>query len=106
MEDESLRPEWALTLGWKPALAEEVPGPFIRAAAYHIFAAEGLRMAKQIGMAPDETGENPQFVGSEDEKKQPEAAAPRIPKDEELIYDEPHPKKEAGSRKSEVRRTE
>jgi len=31
-EDESLRLEWALTLGWKPALTEEVSEPFIRAA--------------------------------------------------------------------------
>jgi hypothetical protein len=28
VEDESLRPEWALTLGWKTALTEEVSGPF------------------------------------------------------------------------------
>src|SRR6266568_2967153 len=45
VEDESLRLEWALTLGWKTALTEEVSEPFIRAATYHIFAVDGLRMA-------------------------------------------------------------
>ena len=43
-EDESLRLEWALTLGWKPALTPEVSEPFIRAATYHIFAVDGLRI--------------------------------------------------------------
>jgi len=45
IEDEALRLEWALTLGWKPALTEEVSEPFIRAATYHIFAVDGLRIA-------------------------------------------------------------
>ena len=31
-EDEALRLEWALTLGWKTALTEEVSEPFVRAA--------------------------------------------------------------------------
>jgi hypothetical protein len=31
-DDESLRLEWALTLGWKTALTEEVSEPFVRAA--------------------------------------------------------------------------
>ncbi|MCX6914871.1 MAG: DUF4131 domain-containing protein, partial [Verrucomicrobia bacterium] len=44
-EDESLRLEWALTLGWKTALTEEVSEPFVQAATYHIFAVDGLRMA-------------------------------------------------------------
>lgn len=44
-EDESLRLEWALTLGWKAALTEEVSEPFIRAATFHIFAVDGLRIA-------------------------------------------------------------
>lgn len=44
-EDESLHLEWALTLGWKTALTEQVSEPFIRAATYHIFAVDGLRMA-------------------------------------------------------------
>ena len=49
-EDESLRLEWALTLGWKPALTEEISEPFIRAATYHIFAVDGLRMAIVFGI--------------------------------------------------------
>src|SRR5262245_42711897 len=50
VEDESLRLEWALTLGWKTALTEEVSEPFIRAATYHIFAVDGLRMAIVFGI--------------------------------------------------------
>ena len=50
VEDESLRLEWALTLGWKPALTENVAEPFIRAATYHIFAVDGLRMAIIFGI--------------------------------------------------------
>ncbi len=49
-EDESLRLEWALTLGWKPALTEEVSEPFVQAATYHIFAVDGLRMAILFGI--------------------------------------------------------
>ncbi len=49
-EDESLRLEWALTLGWKTALDEESSEPFIRAATYHIFAVDGLRMAIVFGI--------------------------------------------------------
>src|SRR5207245_10940894 len=49
-EDESLRLEWALTLGWKPALTEEVSEPFVRASTYHIFAVAGLRMATLLGV--------------------------------------------------------
>ena len=37
-EDESLRLEGALTLGWKTALTDSVSEPFIRASTYHIFA--------------------------------------------------------------------
>jgi competence protein ComEC len=49
-EDESLRLEWALTLGWKPALTEEVSEPFVQAATFHIFAVDGLRMAIIFGI--------------------------------------------------------
>ena len=49
-EDESLRLEWALTLGWKTALTEQVEESFIRAATYHIFAVDGLRMAIIFGI--------------------------------------------------------
>ncbi len=50
VEDESLRLEWALTLGWKTALTEEVSEPFVRAATYHIFAVDGLRIAILSGI--------------------------------------------------------
>src|SRR5260221_813828 len=50
IEDESLRLEWALTLGWKAALTDEVSEPFIRAATYHIFAVDGLRIAIVSGI--------------------------------------------------------
>lgn len=49
-EDESLRLEWALTLGWKTALTEKVSEPFVQAATYHIFAVDGLRMAIVFGI--------------------------------------------------------
>jgi competence protein ComEC len=45
VKDESLQLEWALTLGWKAALTDEISEPFIRAATYHIFAVDGLRIA-------------------------------------------------------------
>ena len=50
VEDESLRLEWALTLGWKAALTDEVSEPFVRAATYHIFAVDGLRIAIVSGI--------------------------------------------------------
>jgi len=50
VEDESLRLEWALSLGWKAALTEEVSEPFVRAATYHIFAVDGLRIAIVSGI--------------------------------------------------------
>jgi competence protein ComEC len=49
-EDESVRLEWALALGWKTALTEEASEPFVRAATYHIFAVDGLRMAIVFGI--------------------------------------------------------
>ncbi len=49
-EDESLRLEWALALGWKTALTDNVSEPFICAATYHIFAVDGLRMAIIFGI--------------------------------------------------------
>ena len=50
VEDESLRLEWALALGWKTALTEKVCEPFVQAATYHIFAVDGLRMAIVFGI--------------------------------------------------------
>ncbi len=49
-EDESMRLEWALTLGWKTALTDDVSEPFVQAATYHIFAVDGLRMAIVFGI--------------------------------------------------------
>lgn len=49
-EDESLFLEWALTLGWKTALTDNVSDPFIKAATYHIFAVDGLRIAIVSGI--------------------------------------------------------
>ena len=49
-EDESLRLEWALSLGDKTVLTEEVAEPFVRAATFHIFAVDGLRMAILFGI--------------------------------------------------------
>lgn len=49
-EDESLRLEWALTLGWKAALTEQVSESFVQAATFHIFAVDGLRMAIVFGI--------------------------------------------------------
>jgi len=48
--DESLRLEYALTLGDKTFLTDEVTEPFVRASTYHIFAVDGLRMAILFGM--------------------------------------------------------
>ena len=50
VEDESLKLERALTLGDKTVLTEEVSEPFVRAATYHIFAVDGLRMAIIFGI--------------------------------------------------------
>ncbi len=44
-EDQTLRLEWALTLGWKEELTDTVAEPFVKAATYHIFAVDGLRIA-------------------------------------------------------------
>lgn len=48
--DESLRLECALTLGDKSVLTDAVSEPFVRAATYHIFAVDGLRMAILFGL--------------------------------------------------------
>ena len=49
-QDESLFLEWALTLGWKTVLTDQVTEPFIQAATYHIFAVDGLRVAIIAGI--------------------------------------------------------
>lgn len=49
-EDEALQLEWALTLGWKAALTDQVSESFIQSATYHIFAVDGLRIAIVAGI--------------------------------------------------------
>ena len=49
-DDESLRLEWALTLGERTVMTDEVSEPFVRAATYHIFAVDGLRLAIIFGI--------------------------------------------------------
>jgi ComEC/Rec2-related protein len=44
-EDEPLRLLWAMTLGWKTALTDEVAEPFMRTGTMHIFAISGLHIA-------------------------------------------------------------
>ncbi len=50
VEDQTLRLEYALTLGWKAGLPETVAEPFVRAATFHIFAVDGLRIALVSGL--------------------------------------------------------
>lgn len=49
-EDESLRLIWAMTLGWKTALTNEVSEPFMRTGTMHVFAISGLHIALISGM--------------------------------------------------------
>lgn len=49
-QDEPLLLERALTLGDKTFLTDQICEPFIRAATYHIFAVDGLRMAIIFGI--------------------------------------------------------
>jgi competence protein ComEC len=48
--DESLHLEQALTLGDKTYLTDQITEPFVRAATYHIFAVDGLRLAILFGI--------------------------------------------------------
>ncbi|MBP8260373.1 MAG: ComEC/Rec2 family competence protein [Verrucomicrobia bacterium] len=43
-EDEPVRLMWAMVLGWKPALTDEVSEPFMRTGTMHIFAISGLHI--------------------------------------------------------------
>ncbi len=45
VEDEELRLLWAMTLGWKTALTDEVSEPFMRSGTMHVFAISGLHIA-------------------------------------------------------------
>jgi competence protein ComEC len=50
VHDQYLQLEWALTLGWKAVLTDQVEEPFIEAGTYHIFAVDGLRIAIIAGI--------------------------------------------------------
>lgn len=49
-EDESLRLLWAMVLGWRTALTDEVAEPFMRSGTMHIFAISGLHIALISGI--------------------------------------------------------
>ena len=49
-DDEPLRLMWAMTLGWKTALTNEVNEPFMRSGTMHIFAISGLHIALIAGI--------------------------------------------------------
>ncbi len=49
-QDESLRLQWAMLLGWKTALTSEVSEPFMRSGTMHIFAISGLHIALIAGI--------------------------------------------------------
>lgn len=50
VEDEELRLLWAMTLGWRTALTDEVAEPFMRSGTMHIFAISGLHIALIAGI--------------------------------------------------------
>jgi len=49
-QDESLRLQWAMLLGWQTALTSEVSEPFMRSGTMHIFAISGLHIALIAGI--------------------------------------------------------
>ena len=49
-EDEPLRLVWAMALGWKTALTDEVATPFMRSGTMHVFAISGLHIALIAGI--------------------------------------------------------
>ncbi len=49
-EDVELHLLWAMTLGWKTALTDEVAEPFMRSGTMHIFAISGLHIALIAGI--------------------------------------------------------
>jgi competence protein ComEC len=49
-EDEAVRLQWAMLLGWKTALTSEVSEPFMRSGTMHIFAISGLHIAMIAGI--------------------------------------------------------
>ncbi len=48
--DEAVRLLWAMSLGWKTALTQEVSEPFMRTGTLHIFAISGLHIALIAGI--------------------------------------------------------
>ena len=50
VEDVELRLLWAMALGWKTALTDEVTEPFMRSGTMHIFAISGLHIALIAGI--------------------------------------------------------
>ena len=50
VEDEPLRLVWAMTLGWKTALSDDVSEPFMKSGTMHIFAISGLHIALIAGI--------------------------------------------------------
>lgn len=49
-QDEPLRLQWAMLLGWETALTTEVSEPFMRSGTMHIFAISGLHIALIAGI--------------------------------------------------------
>ncbi len=49
-EDENTRLLWAMALGWRPGLSNEVSEPFMRTGTLHVFAISGLHIAMIAGM--------------------------------------------------------
>ena len=49
-QDESLRLQWAMLLGWQTALTPEVSEPFMHSGTMHIFAISGLHIALIAGI--------------------------------------------------------
>ena len=49
-EDPVVRLLWAISLGWKAALTDEVAEPFMRSGAIHLFAVSGLHVAMISGI--------------------------------------------------------
>ena len=49
-QDEPLRLLWAMTLGWRSALTDDVSAPFMKSGTMHIFAISGLHIALIAGI--------------------------------------------------------
>ena len=49
-DDPTVRLLWAISLGWKAGLTDEVAAPFMRSGAIHLFAVSGLHVAMISGI--------------------------------------------------------